>query len=87
MKIAENKNMKVIGGEYITVADMVSVLEVPTETVKTRLKTLGIKPISRDAIYPVLVLETLKKTPPKGRPKKANKSSNTLVKKSKKKAL
>jgi hypothetical protein len=70
MKIAENKNMKVTGGEYITVADMVSALEVPTETIKKRLFYLGIKPLSRDALYPVSVLDALKNMRPKGRPKK-----------------
>jgi hypothetical protein len=62
--------MEVKQGEYITVADMARELKESTETIKKRILRLGIKPLSRDALYEKSVLDILKKTPPKGRPKK-----------------
>jgi len=58
-------------GEYLTIQEIAKELTEATDTIKMRLFRLGIKPLSRDALYPISVLEMLKKTPPKGRPKKA----------------
>jgi len=75
--------MTVKQGEYLTVAEIAEELKEATDTIKKRLFRLGIKPLSRDALYEKSVLETLKKTPPKGRPQKAavEKSPNKKAKK------
>ena len=69
-KKPDNRNMKVTGGEYFTVQDMAKMLNAPIETVKTRLKNNGIKPLSRDALYSASDFEKIK-TAKMGRPKKA----------------
>jgi hypothetical protein len=69
MENTENKKMKV-NGDYLTVVEMAGILGISTNTTKHRIHELGIKPLARDALYPISVLETLRNTPPKGRPKK-----------------
>ena len=68
-KKTDNKDMKVEGGDYFTVADMSQMIGIPIETVKTRLKNKGIKPLSRDALYTSSDFEKIKNTA-MGRPKK-----------------
>jgi hypothetical protein len=70
MKNADYNNMVVKHGEYLTVQELAKELKESTNTVRVRLQRARIKPLSRDALYEKSVLETLKKTPPKGRPKK-----------------
>jgi len=67
----DNKSMKVEQGEYFTVADMSKELNESLETIKSRIKRLGKKPLARDALYEKSVLDALRNTPGKGRPKKA----------------
>ena len=77
-KKTDNKDMKVTGGEYLTVADMSKMLGIPIETVKKRLMAREIKPLARDALYPISALDAIKNTV-MGRPKKA--PENTAEKK------
>jgi hypothetical protein len=70
MENADHKSMVVKQGEYLTIQEIAKELTEATDTIKKRLFRLGIKPLSRDALYPISVLETLRNTPPKGRPKK-----------------
>ena len=67
---ADTKNMEVKQGTYYTVAEMANMLGIPVETLKTRLKNKGIKPLSRDALYSSSDFEIIKDAP-MGRPKKA----------------
>jgi hypothetical protein len=66
----DNRNMKVMGGEYFTVQDMAKSLDVTPKVVNMRLFRLGIKPISRDALYPITALDAIRDIT-MGRPKKA----------------
>jgi len=58
-------------GEYVTAKELSEILKINLKAVQLRIFRYGIKPISKDALYPISILETLKKTPPKGRPQKA----------------
>ena len=62
--------MKVNGQEYITIKEMAKILKVEPNTIKQRLFQHGIKPVSKDALYDLSVLDTIRETP-MGRPKKA----------------
>ena len=56
--------------EGITIFEMSNKLGISSNTLKQRITRLGIKPLTKDAIYDKSVLEVLKNTPGKGRPKK-----------------
>jgi len=82
----ENKPMKVTGGEYLTVQDMSKRLGVTLKVVNMRLFRLGIKPISKDALYPISALDAIgdikmgrppKKTLPEPVKTKENKNKST----------
>jgi len=60
--------MKVNGQEFITIKEMSKILGVPANTIKQRLFQKNIKPISKDALYEISVLEIIKSTT-MGRPK------------------
>ena len=62
--------MKVTGGEYFTVQDMAKCLDVTPKVINMRLFRLGIKPIAKDALYPISALDAIRDTK-MGRPKKA----------------
>ena len=68
--IADNEYMKVTGGEYLTVQEMSGILGESTNTITKRLFRLGIKPIAKDALYPISALDAIKNTV-MGRPKTA----------------
>jgi len=53
-----------------TIIEIAEILEVSYITAKQRLLRAGIKPITKDALYDKSVLDILKNTPGKGRPKK-----------------
>lgn len=78
----DKKGMKVEQGEYFTVADMSKELGESLETIKKRITRLGIKPLSRDALYEKSVLDILRNTPGKGRPKKESLPEKPEAKKS-----
>ena len=69
MKQVDNKRMKIEQGEYLTVLELSKMLGENTDTIKKRLFRLGIKPLSRDALYPASVVDSLRDSPPRGRPK------------------
>jgi hypothetical protein len=50
---------------------MAEVLGLKLKTVKKRLETSGIKPLTKEALYPESALEAIRNVPGKGRPKKA----------------
>jgi hypothetical protein len=70
---ADNKTMKVTGGEYFTIQEMSSILGESTNTINKRLFRLGIKPIARDALYTKDDLEKIKDIK-MGRPPKKDKT-------------
>jgi len=49
---------------------MAKILKVEPNTIKQRLFQHGIKPVSKDALYDLTALDTIRETP-MGRPKKA----------------
>jgi hypothetical protein len=58
--------------EGLTINEMCEVLNLPFKTVEARIQRAGIKPITRQAIYPPETLEIIKKAkmgrPPKPKP-------------------
>ena len=52
--------------------EMAELLGVPIKTVNMRLFRLGIKPITKDAIYDKSALKEIKAVQGKGRPKKTD---------------
>ena len=69
-KETDNKTMNVKGGQYFTVQDMAKSLDVTPKVVNMRLFRLGIKPIAKDALYPMAALDAIRDIT-MGRPKKA----------------
>jgi hypothetical protein len=53
-----------------TIRELAEILGIPPNTVKQRVFQAGIKPITREAIYPPDTLDLIKEAP-MGRPKKA----------------
>ena len=56
--------------EGYTAKEMADILGINLKAAKLRIFREGIKPITKDALYDKSVLEILKNTPGKGRPKK-----------------
>jgi len=56
--------------EGYTIKEIAGKLDISYITAKQRLLRAGIKPITKDALYDKSVLNILKNTPSKGRPKK-----------------
>ena len=54
----------------LTATEMVEALGLKLKTVKKRLETAGIKPLTKEAIYPESALDTIRNVPGKGRPPK-----------------
>jgi hypothetical protein len=63
-----------------TMSEMADILDVPVKTVNMRLFRLGIKPITKDAIYKKSTLKKIKDVPAKGRPKKTTRQEPTKPK-------
>ena len=57
--------------EGYTAKEIADILGINLKATKLRIFREGIKPITKDALYDKSVLEILKKTPGKGRPRKA----------------
>jgi hypothetical protein len=55
----------------ITVSEMAEKTGLSLNTIHTRLRTLGIKPITKEALYDPSALKALEEMRPVGRPKKA----------------
>jgi hypothetical protein len=56
--------------EGLTIDEMCSILKLPFKTVEARIQRAGIKPITRQAVYPPEALEAIRNVPGKGRPPK-----------------
>jgi hypothetical protein len=65
---AENINMEISG---YTLSELSTILGIPSNTIKQRLFIAGIKPLTREAIYPASALEAIKDIKI-GRPPKQN---------------
>ena len=59
------------GKEFFTVKDMAERLGISSNTAKHRIFELGIKPVSKDALYTEEDFEAIRNVPGKGRPPKA----------------
>jgi len=71
--------------EGITIDEMSSLLKLPVKTVAIRIHRAGIKPITRQAVYPLDTLEKIKDVTI-GRPKKPEASKPAKAKPAKKAA-
>ena len=58
--------------EGYTAKEMADILGINLKATKLRIFREGIKPITKDALYDKSVLEILRNTPGRGRPKKAS---------------
>jgi len=67
-----------------TITEIAGKLDISYITAKQRLLRAGIKPITKDALYDLSVLEILKNTPGKGRPKKTAPETKPINPKTKK---
>jgi hypothetical protein len=56
--------------EGITVSEMAEKTGLKPKTILTRLRTLGIKPVTKEAVYDLSALKALEEMRPVGRPKK-----------------
>jgi hypothetical protein len=65
--VIKSDNMSMEG---YTAKELAEILGINLKAAKLRIFREGIKPITKDAIYDKSVLEILKNTPGKGRPKK-----------------
>jgi predicted ArsR family transcriptional regulator len=54
----------------MTIDEIADELGIPWKTAHKRIETLGIKPLSYKALYAPSVVETIRNTPGKGRPRK-----------------
>jgi predicted ArsR family transcriptional regulator len=68
----------------LTASEMAEKLGLKLKTVKKRLETAGIKPLTKEAVYPDSALEAIRNVPGKGRPKKEPEEPDKPVKKGKK---
>jgi len=62
--------MFINGKEFLTVRDMAKREEKTSDSIKKLLHRYNLRPISKDALYPIESYEIIKKAPPPGRPKK-----------------
>jgi predicted ArsR family transcriptional regulator len=69
--------------EGYTAKEMADILGINLKAAKLRIFREGIKPITKDALYEKSVLEILKKTPGRGRPKKQPETKAARPKKGK----
>jgi transcriptional regulator len=54
-----------------TAKEMAKILKITYDNVRKRIEKAGIKPITKDAIYPADTLEKIRNVAPVGRPPKA----------------
>ncbi|MDR0639235.1 MAG: sigma-70 region 4 domain-containing protein [Spirochaetaceae bacterium] len=80
-KIFRKSNMEAKGW---TIREMAEKLELPEHTVQVRVSRAGIKPITREAIYPPDTLERIRDAP-MGRPPKARPEEPVKAKKGREK--
>jgi hypothetical protein len=63
-----------LGVNGITVSEMAEKTGLKPKTILNRLRTLGIKPITKEALYDPAALSALEAMPPVGRPAKKAKA-------------
>jgi transposase len=56
--------------EGLTIDEMAEMLGIPRHTVEVRLNRAGIQPLTKNALYDKSVLDVVKSSPGKGRPRK-----------------
>jgi len=71
--------------EGITINEMCDKLELPFKTVEGRIQRAGIKPLTKQALYPYETLDIIKRTA-MGRPKKTAPETGPVKPKTKKAA-
>ena len=64
--------MTVNGFEFLTLSEMAKQLGLPQRTVERRVQRAGIRPLSREALYPPDTLDRIKEAKPGRPPKKPN---------------
>jgi hypothetical protein len=80
----DKENMK-LAGEYLTILEMAERLEITYLTAKQRLLRAGIKPVTKNVLYPKSAMEAIRNAPGKGRPPKVKpKETKKSAKKGKK---
>jgi hypothetical protein len=79
--LSDNADMKVEG---YTITELSKTLNITSVTVRQRLHIAGIKPLTKEAIYPKSALEAIRNVPGRGRPPKAKPEDRNKVKKGKK---
>jgi hypothetical protein len=57
--------------EGYTAKEMAEILNITYENVRKRIEKAGIKPLTKEAIYPESALEAIRNVPRRGRPKTA----------------
>ena len=62
------------GKEFLDVAEMATREKKTKNAIKKLLDKKDIRPINKDALYPIEAYEAIKNAPPPGRPKKAQNS-------------
>ena len=68
-----------------TLTEIANALEIEKWTAEKRIRTAGIKALTREAVYPVGTIEAIRNTAPVGRPPKDKPApANSRVKKSEK---
>jgi hypothetical protein len=75
--------MFINGKEFMTVADMAEREKKTANAIKLLLHKKDIRPISKDALYPIEAYEAIKDAPPPGRPKKVATAKPASKKKAK----
>jgi hypothetical protein len=78
-KFAILADMKTMTGETLT--EIASALGISIAATEKRLQTQKIKPITREALYPVGTIERVRNVPGKGRPPKAKPTPDKKAKK------
>jgi hypothetical protein len=74
--------MKIMIGETLT--EIANALGISTDATEKRLQTQGIKPVTREALYPTGTTERLRNVRSRGRPPKAKPETTDKTTKPKK---
>ena len=72
--------MLINGKEFFTVKEMAGRIGISANTTKHRIFELGLKPVSKDALYTAEDLEAIRNVPGKGRPKSKPEPAKPAIK-------
>jgi hypothetical protein len=64
-------DMKGMEADGYTAKELAELLDITYDNVRKRIEKAGIKPITKEAIYPKSTLEAIRNVPGRGRPPKA----------------